>query len=203
MRFLITVIALFLLPVLFVPAPGAADLYSFTDREGDAYYTNIPGEGRLKVTLRSKKPISKPSSPSSLDREAYEPIIQSASQRFTIDPDIVRAVIRAESNFNRRAVSPKGALGLMQLMPATAQEMAVANPFDPDENIHAGVRYLSELLQLLNQDLFLALAAYNAGPKRVVGRNEIPHIEETRDYVGRVMEYYKDFKRRQETRTIF
>jgi soluble lytic murein transglycosylase-like protein len=84
-------------------------------------------------------------------------------------------------------------------MPATAQEMAVTNPFDPEENIHAGVRYLGELLQLLNRDLPMALAAYNAGPGRVFGRNEIPPIEETRNYVKRVMMYYEDFKKRSKT----
>ena len=150
----------------------------------------------MKVHPPIKKTVSKPSFPSSSAMEAYESIIASAGQRFTIDPDLVRAVIKAESNFNPRAVSPKGALGLMQLMPFTAKEMSVANPFDPEENIHGGVRYLSELLQLLNRNLPLALAAYNAGPERVIGRNEIPSIEETRNYVQRVMTYYKDFKRR-------
>jgi len=84
----------------------------------------------------------------------------------------------------------------MQLMPLTARELSVANPFDPEENIHAGARYLGELLQLLEQNLPLALAAYNAGPERVVGRNEIPPIEETRNYVERVMRYYQDFRKR-------
>ena len=186
----------FLVFLFFAPASAAAEFYCFTDEEGMTYYTNVPGDGRVKVPLPIKKPILKSSSPPSLDIQAYEPIIASASQRFTVDPDLVRAVIKAESNFNPRAVSPKGALGLMQLMPLTAREMSVANPFDPEENIHAGVRYLGELLQLLKQNLHLALAAYNAGPERVVGRNEIPPIEETRNYVQRVMMYYQDFKKR-------
>jgi hypothetical protein len=220
--------------MLSVTAPKAADLYSFMDGEGSAYYSNVPGEGRMKVHLPMepqgqsrwsplrrpwgatsrphdgaflhgqrpwspaagmKKTPSKLSFSPSLDIETCEPIIASASQRFAVDPDLIRAIIKAESNFNHRAVSPKGALGLMQLMPATAQEMGVANPFDPEENIHAGVMYLGKLLQLLNRNLPLTLAAYNAGAGKVFGRNEIPPIEETRNYVQRVMTYYKNFKR--------
>ncbi|MGA2318917.1 MAG: lytic transglycosylase domain-containing protein [Thermodesulfobacteriota bacterium] len=160
------IISLIVLVFLYsVSASAAADFYCFTDGEGNAYYTNVPGNGRVKVLLPIKKSITKPSSSSSLNRKAYESIITSASQRFAVDADLVRAVIKAESNFDYRAVSPKGALGLMQLMPATAREMAVINPFDPEENIHAGVRYLGELLQLLNRDLPMALAAYNAAPQ--------------------------------------
>ena len=193
------ILFLFFLVFLFFASASAADFYYFTDEEGITYYTNIPGNGRAKISLPIKKPISKSLPTTSLDKEAYEPFITSASKRFAVDPDLVRAVIKAESNFNSQAVSPKGALGLMQLMPFTAKEMSVANPFDPEENIHGGVRYLSELLQLLNKNLTLALAAYNAGPERVIGRNEIPPIEETKNYVERVMEYYKGFKRKSKT----
>jgi len=194
------ILFLFLLIFIFsIPAPEAADLYRFVDEEGGIYYTNVPGRGRMKVLLPIKKTIQNSMSSPYSDKKAYDPIITSASQRFAVDADLVRAVIKAESNFDYRAVSPKGALGLMQLMPATAQEMAVTNPFDPEENIHAGVRYLGELLQLLNRDLPMALAAYNAGPGRVFGRNEIPPIEETRNYVKRVMMYYEDFKKRSKT----
>jgi soluble lytic murein transglycosylase-like protein len=149
----------------------------------------------MRVPLPVKKPISKPLFTPSPNVEVYEPMIITASQRYSVDPNLVRAVIKAESNFNHRAVSPKGAMGLMQLMPETAQKMAVANPFNPEENIHGGVRYLSELLQLLDRNLPLALAAYNAGPERVIGRNEIPSIEETRNYVQRVIMYYKNLNR--------
>ena len=178
--------------------PGfvAADLYRFTDQEGNTYYANTPGDGRVKVALPPQANRSKSGSPSPLrDRKGnFDPIISSASRNFSVDPDLVRAVIQAESNFNPQAVSPKGAMGLMQLMPATAREMAVTDPFDPEENIQGGVRYLSELLRLLNHKLPLALAAYNAGPTKVLARNEIPPIEETRDYVQRVLRNYKNFK---------
>lgn len=181
---------IFLVFLFSIPSPEAADLYGYVDGEGVIYYTNVPGKGRAKISLPIKKITSKPWSTPSLEKETYEPFITSASQLFAVDPDLVKAVIKAESNFNPRAVSPKGALGLMQLMPFTANAMSVANPFDPEENIYGGVRYLSELLQLFDRNLPLALAAYNAGPKRVMGRNEIPPIEETRKYVERVMEYY-------------
>jgi len=183
------------LPLTFLHAPQAADLYTFTDKEGTAYFTNIPGEGRMRVPPPVKKPISKPLFTPSPNGEVYEPIITAASNRFAVDPDLVRAVIKAESNFNHRAVSPKGAMGLMQLMPLTAKEMAVNNPFNPEENIHAGVRYLGGLLQIFNWNLPLALAAYNAGPGRVIGRNEIPLFEETQNYIRRVMAYYKDLRK--------
>ena len=186
-------IFLFVVFIPFGPPPNAADLYTFTDEEGVAYYTNVPGEGRMKVPIPLKKAISKPFIPSS-PKEVYEAMIITASQRYSLDPNLVRAVIKAESNFNHRAVSPKGAMGLMQLMPATAKEMAVTNPFDPKENIYAGVRYLGELLQIFNWNLPLALAAYNAGPRRVIEKNEIPLIKETQNYIQRVMTFYKDFK---------
>jgi len=187
----------FIIFISFTPSAKAADLYSFVDEEGATYYTNIPGEGRVKVLLPMKEPKTKPASASSVNgnsRETYEPVITAASHRFSVDPDLIRAVIKAESNFNHRAVSPKGAMGLMQLMPKTAKEMAVANPFDPGENVHAGARYLGNLLQLLEGNLPLTLAAYNAGPERVIGRNEIPAIVETQNYVRRVMATYQNLK---------
>ena len=188
-------IFIFLVFFAFGPALNAADLYTFIDEEGNTYYTNIPGEGRMRVPLPVKKAISEPLFKHSQNGEAYEPMIVTASQRYSVDPNLVRAVIKAESNFNHRAVSPKGALGLMQLMPETAHKMTVTNPFNPEENIQGGVRYLSELLHLFNWNLPLALAAYNAGPERVIGRNEIPLFEETRNYIQRVMAYYKNLNR--------
>jgi len=186
----------------------AADIYMFKEEQGETYYTNVSGHNRIKVRLpifkpeMKKRPYSRQAESKSFafsgKTSVYEPIIASASQIFSVDADIVRAVIKAESNYNVRAVSPKGAQGLMQLMPATARELGVADPFDPVDNIHGGVRYLSQLLDILNDDLPLALAAYNAGPSRVIGQRQIPAISETRQYVDRVLSYYNGFKAKDE-----
>ena len=178
----------------------ASEIYRFQDESGVSYYTNAPGPGRTRVRLplRAEKRYRAPlnSDIAAYHPGAYEPLIASASRNYAIDPDVIRAMIRAESNFNELAVSPKGALGLMQLMPATARELGVADVFDPAQNIHGGVRYLSQLLGTLDGDLSLALAAYNAGPARVFGKNRIPPIPETRTYVERVLKYYNNLKGR-------
>ena len=124
----------------------------------------------------------------------YDEAILSACEHFAVDPHLVRAVIKAESNFDHGARSPKGAIGLMQLMPNTAREMGVSDPLNPVENIFGGVGYLSQLLNSLNGDLPLALAAYNAGPQRVMNYNGIPPFRETRNYIERVLDYYEHFK---------
>ena len=110
-------------------------------------------------------------------------MIQEASRSHNVPPSLIKAVIRVESNFNPSATSPKGAQGLMQLMPGTADDLMVANPYDPRENISGGVRYLRMLLEKFNNRLPLALAAYNAGPKRVSQRLEVPAIPETQGFV--------------------
>jgi len=112
-----------------------------------------------------------------------EPLIQEASRQQSLPPALVKAVIRVESNFNPAATSPKGAQGLMQLMPQTAAELQVVNPYDIQENVWAGTRYLGMLLRKFNYRLHLALAAYNAGPQRVEQWQDVPPIRETQDFV--------------------
>jgi hypothetical protein len=119
--------------------------------------------------------------------------VKTASGEYQLDPDLVTSVIRAESGFNVRAVSPKGAQGLMQLMPQTASILGVHNAFDPEANVHAGTRYLRELLERYNFDLIKALAAYNAGPQRVEQYNGVPPYYETRAYVARIV---RDFNKK-------
>ncbi|HWQ03175.1 MAG TPA: lytic transglycosylase domain-containing protein [Candidatus Nitrosotenuis sp.] len=123
-------------------------------------------------------------------REEIEQIVQEAAQRHHVDPALVRAVIKAESNWNPQAVSPKGAQGLMQLMPATADQHGVGDAFDPRENVNAGVKHLRTLLEKYNGDLDLALAAYNAGEGAVRRAGGVPNYTETRNYVQKVTEAY-------------
>jgi soluble lytic murein transglycosylase-like protein len=119
--------------------------------------------------------------------------VKAASGAYQLDPDLVTSVIRAESGFNVRAVSPKGAQGLMQLMPQTASQLGVTNAFDPQANVEAGTRYLRELLERYNFDLIKALAAYNAGPQRVEQYNGVPPYYETKAYVARIV---RDFNKK-------
>jgi soluble lytic murein transglycosylase-like protein len=120
-------------------------------------------------------------------------VVQSASDRYRLDPDLVNSVIHAESGFNPKATSNKGAQGLMQLMPQTATKLGVSNRLDPQENVEGGTRYLRELLELYNFDLVKALAAYNAGPGRVQQYGGVPPYRETRAYVSRIV---RDFNRK-------
>jgi soluble lytic murein transglycosylase-like protein len=120
-------------------------------------------------------------------------IVSDASDRHQVDADFIASVIRAESSNNPKAVSPKGARGLMQLMPQTASQLGVKNTFDPAENVDGGVRYLRDLLLLYNNDMIKALAAYNAGPQRVLQYKGVPPYRETRAYVARVV---KDYNRK-------
>jgi len=120
-------------------------------------------------------------------------VVNAASSRYRLDPDLVNSVIKAESGFNVRAVSPKGAQGLMQLMPGTASMLGVPNTFDPQANVEGGTKYLRELLERYNFDIVKALAAYNAGPERVERFGGVPPFYETRAYVARVV---KDFNKK-------
>ena len=122
--------------------------------------------------------------------EQVNAAIDEAAARHDVDPNLVRAVIKVESNFNAHAVSAKGAMGLMQLMPATARELNVANPFDPEQNVDAGVRHLKHLLNNYNGDIRLTLAAYNAGQGAVERHGGVPRFRETQDYVKRITNLY-------------
>ena len=123
-------------------------------------------------------------------QEEIDESIVMAAARHNVDPNLVRAVVKVESNFNSNAVSRKGAMGLMQLMPSTARSLKVKNPFDPDQNVDAGVRHLKQLLENYNGDVNLTLAAYNAGSGAVARSSGVPHFAETQNYVRRITNLY-------------
>jgi len=184
---------------LWASAPASADIYSFTDDDGVIHLTNVPSDARYKVFLRSAPEVSeagRPISPALLARSAqYDSIIESASASTSIEPELLRAVIVVESGFDAKAVSPKGARGLMQLMPATARAFGARNASDPRQNVHAGARYLRALMDRYHDDLELVLAAYNAGEVAVERHNrQIPPFRETRDYVPRVLRIYRELR---------
>ena len=172
---------------LFFILPVSADIYRYVDKDGVWHFTNVRNDAQYKLYIKTTR-----KTPSAFLKE-YEGIILQASRRFEVEASLVKAIIKAESYFDHKAVSHKGAQGLMQLMPQTANAMAVENPFDPEENIFGGTRYLSLLLKRFNNDKRLAVAAYNAGPERVETCNGIPPIAETEQFVKKVMNYYRDY----------
>jgi len=174
--------------VLFLGAMGEAAIYRYVDEEGVVHFTNVPTHTRFRLYIPETRMDF--SSYSYL----YDGIIQKASMRHGVDFSLIKAVIKAESDFDRKAVSDKGARGLMQLMPQTADLMAVTDPFDPHENIHAGVRYLKYLLASFQNNVPLALAAYNAGENAVRRYGRIPPYDETRTFVDRVLRYWDEFR---------
>ena len=176
---------------LAVPATSRADVYVYRDKQGVINFTNVPSHSGYRRVIRESNPQSTGTlySPST-----YEDLIVTASNRYSIDPDLIRAVIKVESDFNSHARSHKGAMGLMQLMPETARLHNVTDLFDPAENIDGGVRHLRLLLGRYQNDLALSLAAYNAGSKAVEKHRGIPPFAETQQYVRRVLRYYDSYR---------
>jgi soluble lytic murein transglycosylase-like protein len=184
------------LALVAVTGGSRADIYSFIDGRGVAHFSNVPVDPRYQFLLASPK--EKTRSGDAYDSRLlataaqFDPLVESAATAASVEPELLRAVIVVESGFNPRAVSKAGAAGLMQLMPATARRYGVVDRFDPAENIRAGARHLKSLIDRYDNDIELALAAYNAGENAVdrCGRC-IPKYRETQAYVPRVLRMYR------------
>lgn len=198
-----------------------ADVYKFVSRNGQVIYTDSPRHRGYKLVIKTPEPAVKPVTISlgmgrklgndrpaptgvaalmpktdkgrmmSMRRAQYADVIEQAAYKHGLDPALLHAVIRAESSYNPGAVSHKGAMGLMQLMPGTAARYGVRNPYDPEENIFGGARYLRDLMGMFRSDIRLAVAAYNAGEHNVMKYGyQVPPFPETQDYVSKVLGFY-------------
>jgi soluble lytic murein transglycosylase len=179
--------------LLFLVTGAAADIYRYVDADGVVHFTNDPPTKKFKLYRREGARAQllnvNRAIPSSLGE-----IISRNCAKYSLEEGLVHAVIKAESNYNSTAVSKKGALGMMQLMPGTARLLNVDNPLDPAENIGGGSRYLRQMLDEFNGNLDFAIAAYNAGPNAVKRHGGIPPYEETRIYVKRVKQYLSNYR---------
>ena len=183
-----TVRAAVIASALLAPAGLQAEIYQYVSPNGTISLTNVPSDARYrKIEVESARFHS------ILSERELEPLIKRHSSQQQLHPALIRAVIKAESNFDPRAVSRAGAIGLMQLMPQTAVRLDVRDMFDPDENVGGGTKYLRQLLDRFHGNLPLALAAYNAGENIVDRYQSLPPIDETRQYVRKVLRYYRTF----------
>lgn len=197
--------------------PANADIYKYTAPDGKIYYTDNPTHSKYKLIIRSK-PRKQPEPSSNLssnsastsykkpnagsitysprNKDKYTHIILAAAKKHRLDPNLLHAVIQAESAYDAKAVSSAGAVGLMQLMPATAKRYGVNNRRDPVQNVNGGAQYLRFLLNLFDSNLTLAVAAYNAGENAVKKyKNSIPPYPETQHYVKKVLALYKKYRK--------
>lgn len=179
-------ICLIVLPAL----PAAADIYMYIDSDGVMHFTNVPttSDYRIYIKERPKRQGNK------IDANRFDRYIDEAANLHGVDFPLLKAVIRAESAFDPKAVSKKGALGLMQIMPENLKSFRIYDPFDPWQNIMGGTRYLKALIQRFDGQVPLALAAYNAGPRTVDTHRGIPPIPETEAYVKKVMKFFYLYK---------
>ncbi|WP_437745905.1 transglycosylase SLT domain-containing protein [Sorangium sp. So ce327] len=192
------------------PGSALADIFTYTDADGTVHFANRPtgdarfklyikGDGRRSSTTRAGVTPVAPSDKSLERFSRYDAWIRQAAALYQIPEELVRAVIKCESDYDPRAVSPVGAQGLMQLMPETALRMQVRDAFDARENIFGGTRYLRILANLFNGDLDLTIAGYNAGEGAVMRHGGIPPYEETQAYVTRVRTYYARYRTTRDT----
>ncbi len=174
--------------LLMGPVQVWADIYRYVDSEGTIHFSNVPTSSKYELYIREPPPNRVVHGST-----RYDAYIGEAAEQYGVPFSLIKAIIRAESDFDPSAVSDAGACGLMQIMPETARDLGVVDAFNPRENILAGVRYFKELLTRFHGSMPLALAAYNAGPSKVHANWEVPPIEETEHFVERVMEYFNSY----------
>jgi soluble lytic murein transglycosylase-like protein len=181
----------------FLASPSFAGIYRYEDERGVIHFTNCPRDSKFRLYIKESKEDGEEiySLSYSRDSNRYDRLISEFSKKYQVDFALIKAMIHAESGFNPYAVSRKGAKGLMQLMPHTAQRVNVFDIYNPRENIEGGVRYFKYLLGRFDDDLRLSLAAYNAGENLVYELRSIPPYRETVDYVRKVLNYYQSYKR--------
>ena len=177
--------------VLFSSVPFLyADIYMYVDEDGTTCFTNlVPSIPKYQVIIKERKRFSR-----SYSTDRYDKHIREASRIHGVSFPLLKAIMKAESDFNPKAVSKKGAKGLMQIMPSNFKILGIQDPFNPRENVMGGALYFRQMLDRFKGEIHLALAAYNAGPDSVNRSGGIPPIRETEDYVNRVMEYYRIFR---------
>ncbi len=187
---------------------ASADVYYWKDSAGVYHFTNVPRPDAAPfvidepVIARRRMHMQAEVVPPVYDGKEYDNIIEDAAKRHDVEPALVKAVIRAESNFNRLAVSPAGARGLMQLMPKTARRIGVRNVYDARDNIEGGIRHLRELLDRYDRNLPRVIAAYNAGVDPVDRYRGLPPYAETKAYVARVLRFRQQYLKKQRTSEI-
>jgi len=189
---LIGIFSLMLVVLLGVVLPVRADIYRYIDENGVMHFTNTPTSSiqKYRIYLKEKPRVIQRYSSS----EKYDDLISDASERHGVSFPLLKAIIKAESDFDPHVVSKKGATGLMQIMPENFKPLGIRDPFDPWQNINAGARYFKQMYDRFKGRLALSLAAYNAGPSAVDYYKTIPPYEETEEYVRRVMKYYYNYK---------
>ncbi len=184
----------FLLAVILISwtaTPLNADIYRYIDKDGVHHFSNTPTSPRYRVYLKTPRNTFL----KQYSHDRFNHIIVKASKRFGVDVPLIKAIIKVESNFNPEAVSKAGASGLMQIMPTNFRALRIQDPFDPHQNIMGGALYLKELLDRFDGNVHFAVAAYNAGPASVDRLKRIPPIQETKEFVRKVMEFYSFFKK--------
>ncbi len=186
------IFSLTLVVLLGVVLPVEADIYRYIDENGVMHFTNVPTSSiqNYKLFIKEKSQITQQYS-----TKKYDALISEASERYGVSFPLLKAIIKAESDFDPHAVSKKGATGLMQIMPENFKPLGIRDPFDPWENINAGARYFKQMYDRFKGKLALSLAAYNAGPTAVDRYKTIPPYEETEEYVRRVLKYYYNYKK--------